>query len=200
MTVAMMPRQTLQAVILDVPATIRAWRGRRHVRALSRLARVAVRHSARRAGGRVGPLNKNDQGVPQPSDGWHWSVAHKPAYVAGVVGPEPVGIDIEPCRKRSASLLTKIADEAEWRLGCEDRWCLFYRFWTAKEAVLKAVGIGMRGLSDCRVVRIEGASRLTVAFRGQQWTVQQCFRDGHWAALASRHYPVIWHWPVRRWE
>lgn len=199
MPLAMPTQLTLQAVILEVPAVIRDWRGRRHVRALSRLARVAVRHSARRAGGRVGRLVKNPEGVPQPSHGWHWSVAHKPAYVAGVVGPEPLGIDIEPCRKRSASLLAKIADEAEWRLGSGDRWCLFYRFWTAKEAVLKAVGTGMRGLSDCRVVHVEGAERLTLAFRGQQWTVQQCFRDGHWAAVASRGDPVFWHWPVRPW-
>jgi 4'-phosphopantetheinyl transferase len=191
----MMTQQTLQAVILAVPPVIQGWRGRRHVRALSRLARVAVRHSARRAGGRVGRLVKNAEGVPQPSHGWHWSVAHKPAYVAGIVGFEPLGIDIEPCRKRSVNLLAKIADDDEWRLGSEDRWCLFYRFWTAKEAVLKAVGTGMRGLSDCRVVGIQGALRLTLAFRGQPWVVQQCFRNGHWAAVASRGDPVIWHWP-----
>ena len=192
----MMSQQTLQAVILAVPPVIQGWRGRRHVRALSRLARVAVRHSARRAGSRVGHLVKNSEGVPQPSHGWHWSVAHKPAYVAGVVGPAPLGIDIEPYRKRSANLLAKIADEAEWGLGNEDPWCLFYRFWTAKEAVLKAVGTGMRGLSDCRVVRIDGVSHLTLAFRGQQWAVQQCFRDRHWAAVASRGNPVTWHWPA----
>jgi 4'-phosphopantetheinyl transferase len=122
-------------------------------------------------------------------------VAHKPDYVAGVVGPGPLGIDIEPSRQRSPNLFAKIADPAEWALGSEAQWQLFYRFWTAKEAVLKAVGVGLRGLSDCRVVHIDAADCLTLAFRGQLWRVRQRFFHGHWAALACGAHPVEWHWP-----
>lgn len=187
--------QTLHAVILQVPDTIRARQGRRHVRALSRLARAAARRSARRVGIRLGGLTKDRDGVPLPAGGWYWSVAHKPAFVAGVVGAEPLGIDIEPYRRRSANLWAKIADGSEWRLGNEEKWRLFYRFWTAKEAVLKAVGIGMKGLADCRVARIDDDACLTLVFQGQRWTVRQCFREGHWAAVACRGHPVVWHWP-----
>lgn len=189
--------RTLHPVVFKVPATIRGWQGRRHVRALSRLARAAARQSARESGGRLGMLTKSAGGVPQPSKGWYWSVAHKPDYVAGVVGPGPLGIDIEPLRERSPNLFAKIADQTEWDLGHEARWRLFYRFWTAKEAVLKAVGVGLRGLSECRVIRIDDAACLTVAFRGQPWTVRQRFQRGHWAAVASGGHPVVWHWPDR---
>ena len=67
----------LHPVILAVPDTILTWTGRRKVLALSRLARAAARQSARRAGGLLGRLTKNTDNVPLPSNGWHWSVAHK---------------------------------------------------------------------------------------------------------------------------
>lgn len=190
------PPRALYPVILAVPGAIAAWKGRRHVQALSRLARAAARRSAHRSGGTLGRLEQDRDGVPLPSNGWHWSVAHKPSYVAGVVGPGPLGIDIEPLCRRAPGLMAKIADREEWRLGDEDEWRLFYRFWTAKEAVLKAVGMGLKGLSDCRVVRIDGALRMTVAYGGRMWTVRQSLRHGHLAAITSGSLPVCWSWPA----
>jgi len=185
----------LHPVILAVPNTVEAWLGRRRVLALSRLARAAARQSTRRAGGVLGRLGKDSHGVPRPSNGWYWSVAHKPVYVAGVAGPGPLGIDIEPVQPRSRNLFNKIADQREWGLGSEEEWHLFYRFWTAKEAVLKAVGMGLQGLSHCRVVTIEDRSRLTLDYKGQTWTVKQNMRDGHLVAVASNHFAVDWVWP-----
>ena len=132
-----------------------------------------------------------------PSNGWHWSVAHKPLFVAGVTGSEPLGIDIEPLRPRSSKLFRKIADQKEWRLGNEDEWLLFYRFWTAKEAVLKAVGMGLKGLSHCRVVAIDDPCRLSLAYKEKIWPVEQSMRYGHLAAVASEGLPVRWVWPER---
>lgn len=179
-------------VILKVPDTIRAWRGRRHVMALSRLARSAARQSARRSGGVLGRLQKSSEGVPLPSNGWYWSVAHKPAYVAGVTGRRPLGIDIEPLRPRSRNLFSKIADQQEWQLGGEDEWHLFYRFWTAKEAVLKAVGVGMRGLSNCRVVSIDSTDTLTLAYQDTLWEIQQRILNGHLVAITTNGLTVHW--------
>lgn len=184
-------------MILAVPDAILGWKGRRQVQALSRLARVAARQSARRSGGTLDGFKKDRDGVPLPSNGWHWSVAHKTEYVAGVVGGGPLGIDIEPVRRRSPGLMAKIAGPQEWQLGHEDEWRLFYRFWTAKEAVLKAVGMGLKGLPDCRVVRIDSDFRLTLAYRGKNWTVRQSLRYGHLAAVASSGLPVEWSWPGR---
>jgi 4'-phosphopantetheinyl transferase len=185
----------LYPVILAVPDRVQGWTGRRRVRALSLLARAAARLSARRAGGVLGRLTKDRLGVPLPARGWYWSVAHKPGYVAGVAGPGPLGIDIEPVRPRSRNLLGKIADQMEWDLGHEEEWHLFYRFWTAKEAVLKAVGMGLQGLSRCRVVAIDGPRQMTLEYEGKRWPVEQCLMDGHLASVASEDLPVQWLWP-----
>jgi 4'-phosphopantetheinyl transferase len=151
--------------------------------------------AARRSGGVLERLSKDSDGVPLPVNGWHWSVAHKPGYVAGVAGPAPLGIDIEPVSPRNRNLFSKIASPAEWQLGYEEEWYLFYRFWTAKEAVLKAVGMGLKGLSRCRVVAIDGPCRMTVAYDGHNWPVEQVYRDGHLAALAAEDLSVQWVWP-----
>lgn len=190
-------QQVLYPVILAVPDRLQAWKGRRHVVSLSRLARAAARQSTRRAGGVLGHLKKNSDGVPLPSNGWHWSVAHKPVYVAGVAGPGPLGIDIEPVLPRSRNLFNKIADRREWRLGREDEWHLFFRFWTAKEAVLKAVGMGLKGLSHCRVIAIDDPCRLTLDYKGTTWEVQQNMRHGHLVAVAARDFAMHWDWPER---
>lgn len=188
-------QQVLHPVIMAVPDTVQAWIGRRRVLALSRLARAAVRQSSRRAGNVLGRLDKNSDGVPLPSNGWHWSVAHKPVYVAGVAGPGPLGIDIEPVQPRVRNLFNKIADQREWRLGSEDEWHLFYRFWTAKEAVLKAVGMGLKGLSHCRVITIDDPYRLTLDYKGETWVVKQNMRHGHVAAVAAKKLLIDWVWP-----
>jgi 4'-phosphopantetheinyl transferase len=188
-------QRVLYPVILAVPDRLQAWKGRRHVLALSRLARAAARQSTRRAGGVLGHLHKTSDGVPLPSNGWHWSVAHKSAYVAGVAGSGPLGIDIEPVLPRSRNLFNKIADKREWRLGCEDEWHLFFRFWTAKEAVLKAVGMGLKGLSHCRVIAIDNPCRLRLDYKGTSWVVQQNMQHGHLVAVAANEFSIHWVWP-----
>ncbi len=191
-------KPALFPVILKVPDTIRAWRGRRHVIALSRLARAAARQSARRSGGVLGRLQKDREGVPLPSNGWYWTVTHKPTYVAGVTGRKPLGIDIERIRPRSRNLFRKIANQQEWQLGGEDEWHLFYRFWTAKEAVLKAVGVGMKGLSNCRVVSIDSGDTLTLVYRGTSWEIQQRILDDHLVAITTNGLAVHWDSAERR--
>ena len=182
-------------VILAVPERVQAWQGRRQVQALSRMARAAARLSTRRHNSALGRLRKNDEGVPLPSKGWHWSVAHKPAFVAGVAGRGSLGIDIEPLRSRSRKLFSKVADQEEWQLGHDEEWQLFYRFWTAKEAVLKAAGVGLKGLSSCRVVSMDGPDRVTLEYQGKVWLVRQSVRYGHMAAVTANGVRVNWVWP-----
>ena len=103
----------------------------------------------------VGQLTKNADGVPLPSDGIYWSLTHKPKYVGAVVGSARVGIDLEKISSRSKALFKRTADEGEWALGDSPSWELFYRYWTSKEAVVKAVGSGiLKDLSECRVIEI----------------------------------------------
>ena len=75
----------------------------------------------------------------------------------------PIGLDIEKIRPCAPGLYRMAADEAEWSLGGAADDLLFFRYWTAKEAVLKSLGIGLAGLSKCRVIRIVDDHHLTAA-------------------------------------
>ncbi|MFO7716678.1 4'-phosphopantetheinyl transferase family protein [Desulfosarcina sp.] len=137
-------------------------------------------------------LPKNEKGAPLPVGGVHWSVAHKSKVVGGVAAPLPVGLDLETIRPVSDALLAKVADEEEWMLVRGDPQKNFFRFWTAKEAVLKAVGKGMAGLSRCRVAHIVDDTRMTLVYDGMDWPVAHVWFNGHVAALTPHHFELVW--------
>jgi 4'-phosphopantetheinyl transferase len=184
---------SLYPVILSVPPDIQASKGRAKVQALSSLARQAAQASALRTLGRRLPdFPKNEDGVPQPVVGIHWSLSHKSALVAGIVAVDPIGIDVEFHRPVKPGLHARIAGAEEWRLDKTlitdaERTppeALFYRFWTAKEAVLKAVGQGLVGLSNCRVTALPSSRRMRLTYDGQPWEVFQRWYGPHLVAVA----------------
>jgi 4'-phosphopantetheinyl transferase len=183
---------TLYPVILPVPGAEQHLKGRDKVQALSRLARSALTLSSRRSGLTLGALPKDAKGVPLPVDGVHWSLTHKSDVVGGVVSPLPVGLDLETLRPVSDALLGKVADADEWQLVGQDRQRGFFRFWTAKEAVLKAVGKGVAGLSRCRVKAVADDTRMTLVYDDIRWSVAHFWFDGHVAAITPHHFDVIW--------
>ena len=183
---------TIYPVILPVSERDRERKGREQVRSLSRHARAALKLSCEKSGLALNTLPKDDQGVPLPVDGVYWSLSHKAAIAGGVASTQPVGLDLETVRPVSAALLAKVADETEWRLAGQRRALDFFRFWTAKEAVLKAVGKGMAGLSRCRVVKIVDEARMTLTYEGARWPVEHIWFDGHVAALASMQFEISW--------
>ncbi|PKK91923.1 MAG: hypothetical protein CVV64_00410 [Candidatus Wallbacteria bacterium HGW-Wallbacteria-1] len=137
--------------------------------ALSRLARRALYVSASLSGAPCPFASlKDDQGRPVPSDGWFWSVSHKPGMVAGVVARQPIGVDIEFLKPRSQRIYEYIINEHEnsCRPVCFDQWNWFFRVWTAKEAVLKATGLGLAGLSACRVAQYCSETELELTIDG----------------------------------
>jgi 4'-phosphopantetheinyl transferase len=177
---------TLFPVILAVPPDKQKLKGREKVGFLSRYARIASEQSAARSGIRLGGLEKNGNGVPLPSGGVYWSVSHKPLYVAGVVSREPIGIDIERIRTYTKGLEKKVADDSEWALVPRDRSELLFRFWTAKEAVLKQEGVGLAGLSACKIVADAAESGMTLRFRDQDFQVAHITFDNHIAAIVKQ--------------
>ena len=184
--------RALCPVIMPVPEAQRALKGRDKVHALSRLARVALRRSCETSGLRLPALPKDDQGVPLPIDGVHWSVSHKSGVVGGVAAPLPVGIDLETVRPVSEGLLSKVADEDEWGRAPGDRQRTFFRFWTAKEAVLKAVGAGIGGLSHCRIVDVVDDARMELIYDDMPWPVVHHWFGNHIAALTPHHFEIVW--------
>jgi len=180
-------------VILPVPAEVQHLPPRQRVQSLSDCARQALALSAERLGVRLGPLEKDDRGAPIPCHGNFWSLSHKPDYVGGVVAPAAIGLDIERLRPCSAGLRRKTADAAEWALMSHgDVQTTFFRYWTAKEAVLKARGEGLRDLSRCRIAHILDPTRLLVDYAGKTWTVEHFFFEGHVAAIAAGGLGVEW--------
>ena len=182
----------LHPVILPVTAANRGLTGPEKVRHLSARARQALALSAARSGVVLPRLPKDERGAPLPVNGVYWSLSHKSDYVAGVVGPDPVGIDLEEIRTFSEGVRRKIADEAEWALSKEDPQRRFFRFWTAKEAVLKAAGTGLSELSRCRVQSVPDGRRLILAYRGDQVTVAHFFFDQHVAAVVQNAHRIKW--------
>lgn len=183
---------TLFPVILSVPENKQQLRGRERVAFLSRFARRAVERSSRKIGVRLDRLEKDEKGAPLPSGGVHWSISHKPECVAGVVSLEKVGIDIEKFRPYSKGLEKKVADIKEWKLYQSDRSELLFRYWTAKEAVLKAEGMGLSGLSACKVIKIIDETNLIVSFRNQNRLIEHFFFKNHVAAIVKDNYRVEW--------
>lgn len=179
-------------VILPVPDVDQRRRGRDKVKALSRLARTALMKSCEKSGLRLDTFPKNEKGVPLPVGGVHWSLTHKSDMVGGVAALLPVGMDLERIRPVSDALLAKVANDDEWQLAGGSRQNDFFRFWTAKEAVLKAVGRGMAGLSRCRVAAVFDDTRMTLTYDGSRWPVAHFWFDGHVAALAAQHVAVSW--------
>lgn len=179
-------------VILRVPDDRRGSRGRPQVAYLSGYARRAVELSARFSGARLETLAKDAAGVPQPSRGFWWSLTHKPAYVGGVVAPRPVGIDIERLRPVDAALFRRVGRDDEWNLSATDKTELFFRFWTAKETVLKASGVGFKGISGCRVTAVTDRHHLALDFQGRLWQVEHRYFDGHIATVLHGGAPVVW--------
>lgn len=184
----------IHPVAMRVPADHQEQIGRERVKALSRLARHALHHSARRGGWRLGTLEKDSDGVPLPSNGIHWSLSHKETLVVAVAAPFPIGIDVEKIRPVDERLYRRVAVEAEWDLtGARDR-LTFFRFWTAKEAVLKAVGKGIAGLGHCRVATIHDEGMMTVTYDDTAWTVTHHWIDEqHLAAVTAEPERIQWY-------
>ena len=181
----------LYPVILAVPDTVKALTPKERVKFLSRRARQALEMSADRSHIRLGELAQDDRNAPLPFDGTYWSVTHKNEYVGGVVAPSPIGIDIEKISPRDRALFSKTASENEWDLA-DKNFTTFFRYWTAKEAVLKAAGTGLKDLSKCRVIRIHDDRHLEVEYSGNRWQVEHYYFNNHIASILTTGFEIDW--------
>jgi 4'-phosphopantetheinyl transferase len=183
--------KVIYPVILAVPETMMALKPKERVKFLSRHARRALEISAEKSNIRLNALEQDERNAPLPFNGSYWSITHKNEYVGGVVCPSPTGIDIEKICSRSESLFRKTADEAEWALA-DKTFTTFFRYWTAKEAVLKAAGIGLRDLSKCRISRVPGPRHLDVEYDGDKWLIEHNFFNSHIASIVKNDFLIEW--------
>ncbi len=184
---------TIFPVLLTVPDHAKSLKGREKVMFLSRHARKALTISAEYKGLAFFSFPKDGNGVPVPFQDHFWSVTHKPLYVGGIVAPENIGIDIEKIRTCSDGLFEKTAHDSEWNLSAHPRSCeLFFRFWTAKEAVLKATGVGISGLLKCNIVEIPDTLHLILNYQNRLWVIEHHFFDGHIATVVKNDFDIQW--------
>lgn len=179
-------------VLMPVPASFSSLTPKERTRSLSTLAREALRYC--RHGANLTRLEKSDQGVPLPENGIHWSITHKTGYVGAVAAPMPVGIDVELIRPVVDGLQRRVADDDEWALLPNDHERNLFRFWTAKEAVLKCNGRGLSDMSQCKVIRVASSWQLDVSYLSRTWPVVQFAFDGHLAAVACPEAEPWWRW------
>lgn len=179
-------------VILRVPSQYDGLKGREQVQILSRLARQALELSANNIHIRLGELTKDSNGVPLPFQGHYWSLTHKPKYVGAVISPSKVGIDVEEIKSISDAMFNRIASDREWALANVRSKTLFFRFWTAKEAVLKAEGVGMTGLSKCTVTQILNHDHLVLEYAYQTYHVEQIYFNNHIASIVTNDCRKHW--------
>ena len=185
--------ETLYPVVLCVPQSARRLPAPSRVKYLSRYARKALAASAQKSGISLGELKKDAEGRPLPFKGINWSLTHKTDYVGAVVCRSEIGIDLEKVQPRKTrALFGKTAAAEEWRLAGGQTWHVFHRLWTAKEAVLKAVGIGLKDLSACRVVKVIDSSNLVIAYHDRLWPVEHFFFDDHVASIVKAGASVQW--------
>ena len=165
--------------------------GKEKVANLSRIAREALKLSAEKSRVRLGELLKDEKGIPCPVAGNYWSLSHKPKYVAAVVSKDKVGIDIEEMKPRTESLFSHVASDEEWALK-EKTWDTFFRYWTAKEAALKVIGIGISGLKTCRIISVPDENHITLDYKGQFFLVEQLRYNNHIISVLKDDNQIEW--------
>lgn len=130
------------------------------------------------------------------------SHAHNRALIA-VSKAQEVGVDLELVRsnvevvKLSARYFAPSEHTVITQATEAQRAMIFFRYWVVKEAVLKAQGIGLRGLSDCEVVLGQHELNRDVQVRlGSQFTAPLRVRllscgEGWEAAVAVQDFDVV---------
>lgn len=124
-------------------------------------------------------IERADRGKPAVADGSvHFNLSHSGGLVVIAVGPRPLGVDVERAASAAAFPMTaasRLATAAERRallgLGGPARAAEVLRFWTRKEAVGKARGLGLDDDLCTLDAWRPGCGPVTVQADGQGWTV-----------------------------
>jgi 4'-phosphopantetheinyl transferase len=185
-------RMTLFPVILPVAEAAPDLSGKEKVARLSRISREALRLSAEKSGVVLGELAKDEDDVPLPFEDNYWSLSHKPLCVTAVVSKTKIGIDIEEIRPRSEPVFGLVASDEEWDLAGDRSWGTFFRYWTAKEATLKAVGIGIGGLKACRVTSMPDGNHVILHYRDRLFGVEQLYYRNHIVSVLQDDNHIEW--------
>ena len=184
-------QRILRPVLIAIPPSDEL-SGAQRVARQRHYARQALKHCAELRGAPQDGWEQDANDVPLPNAGFHWSVAHKPLWAAAVISDKPVGIDLEHIKPRREELFDDAGKPEEWALLGERTWPAFFRLWTAKEAVLKAHGIGMAGWDRCSLAEEIDDRHLRLLFAGRSATVEHHYHQEHVAAVTTGGASTEW--------
>lgn len=89
----------------------------------------------------VGEYEINEHGKPI-SENKFFNVSHSHGYVVFVLDNSPIGIDIEQIRSINQNLIDFVSNDEEKKYIHDDT--SFFELWTNKEALVKALGTGIK--------------------------------------------------------
>lgn len=107
---------------------------------------------------------RTDRGRPRlepPLDALSISTASRDGWIALALAGSPVGVDIEPVglpQEPAWNMLSSREEADLRRTPAADRWPAFLALWTAKEAYLKAIGLGVAREPRMIDVTVHGSS------------------------------------------
>jgi 4'-phosphopantetheinyl transferase len=160
-------------------------------------AKQCVYASGQKAGLVPEKLEKGENGQPLPSNNVFWSVTHKGEYAGGLVSESVAGIDIEKIKNISPALFDRIVNHNEKKcFNSEKDSIIFFRCFTAKEAVLKSVGVGLAGLSDILIIKVDDSLNIRLKYKDTKYWVEHIFFDKYVASVVKndgkKSYQVEW--------
>ncbi|WP_160716499.1 4'-phosphopantetheinyl transferase family protein [Chitinophaga solisilvae] len=171
-----LPPDRYQALLRVLPAVMQEKAGR-YMRWQDAHAYVLGRHlllyGLRQAGASpdLSYIRYSDNGRPSLPGMPAFNISHSGNLVVCVISPEPeVGIDIELHADINFADFDRCFGPAEWvRIHAAAMpGSLFYDYWTAKEAVLKADGCGL--IEDLQLLALDEENRMLL--NGRSWLLR----------------------------
>ena len=131
-------------------------------------------------------IGRTIYGKPQLRDSpLHHSISNTGSLSIGVVGPDPIGIDVEvldrPLRVANELLTQRMFASPAEAAACLQQWTLI-QAWTAKEAVLKAAGLGLGGGLANVTIASDGAAAW---LHGSSYSLRLWTQEGFSVAVAE---------------
>ena len=130
-------------------------------------------------------------------EGVHYNLSHSGGWTVIAISDNEVGVDIQQVKPVDMRLATRFfTDEEKGQIDAagEGATRLFYRFWTVKEAYLKALGTGLnRPLNSFTVRFTAGGAKIVDDGGSGDWLVSEfdCFEGYVLACVAKEYAPDI---------
>ncbi|UNY98300.1 4'-phosphopantetheinyl transferase superfamily protein [Zhouia spongiae] len=125
--------------------------------------------------------SKSAYGKPQMENiGFEFNISHSGEMVVCAFSKEKVGIDIEQIIDIDIECFNSVFTSDEFKEIKSKKGFKFYEYWTAKEAVVKAIGLGLSlPLSEIRIMRDY------VSYKDIKWFKEKIIFDNYFCTNVS---------------